>query len=340
MTLRLVEGFDHYNTTALAAFKGWQSANNTGGSPFSWVAGRVNGQAMKITGVSSSSDISLKKFMPVTATTAVVGMAIRPQTFPMNRFAEIVTSTGAQIVMLALDAAGRLQIKNASSTVLATGTTPFVSGSWFYVEVKVVVNGATGSVTARVNAGPEIATTTINTGTVPVSGVSLRTIDVPPVSYDDLYIVDNAGSENNDFLGDRHVDTSYMTADGAHTDWVPNSGTAHFSRVNETNADLDTSYVASSALNAIDTYQAGPVSVVSADIRGIQVNLWARKDDAGLRQLAPVIRIAGVDYVGTPVTLATGYVDYTQIYEQNPATGADWTVTGVNTAEYGSKVVT
>lgn len=340
MTLRLIEGFDHFNTTTLAALKGWQFLNNTGGSPVTWVAGRLNGNAVKITGVNSLSDISLTKFLPVTASTVVAGFAVRPVSFPMSQLVLLVSSTGAPILVLGFDSAGRLQIKNSGLTVIATGTTLFATGAWFYVEVKAVVAGASGSVSAQVNGGAEIAATTASIGTTAVGGIMLRTIDLTSASFDDLYVCDTAGTENNSFLGDRHVDTLFPTADGTHTDMAPDSGTAHYSRVNETSPDGDSSYVATNVLNAIDSYQVGSVSVPTADVRGIQTNLWARKDDAALRQVAPLIRVATTDYPGSTQTLAATYVDYTQIYEQNPGTSADWTVPDIDAAEYGVKVVT
>ena len=180
----------------------------------------------------------------------------------------------------------------------------------------------------------------MNIGSTAVGGVQLHVLDATAAGYDDMYLCDSAGTENTGFLGDRHVDTLYPVSDGTHTDMTPDSGTAHYSRVNETSPDGDSSYVASNALNAIDSYHVNPVSVPAADVRGLQTNVWARKDDAALRQVAPLIRVATTDYPGGTQTLAATYVDYTQIYEQNPGTSADWTVPDIDAAEYGLKVVT
>ena len=155
MTLRLIEGFDHFNTTTLAALKGWQFINNIGaGGTATWAAGRLNGNAVTVRSVSSLGDVQLMKFLPSTATTAILGLAVKPQGFPMGVFVDLVTSTGARIVRLAFDSAGRLQIKDPSAgTVFATGTTVFTTGAWFYVELKAVVAGASGAVSAQVNGG-------------------------------------------------------------------------------------------------------------------------------------------------------------------------------------------
>ncbi len=51
-----------------------------------------------------------------------------------------------------------------------------------------------------------------------------------------------------------------------------------------------------------------------------------------------MIRQSGSDNVGTTVTLSSSYIDYTQIYNQDPA-AADWTPTTVNADEYGVKEI-
>jgi hypothetical protein len=140
-------------------------------------------------------------------------------------------------------------------------------------------------------------------------------------------------------MGDNRVETLYPVADGANTAWTPNSGTAHWSRVNETTPDDDTSYVSSSTPGDRDSYVYGSLSTLTGSVHGVQTNLRARKDDAAARQVADVIRIAGTNYDGTTTGgLTTSYLYYSQIHNQAP-TGSDWTIAGVNTTEFGVKEV-
>ncbi len=66
--------------------------------------------------------------------------------------------------------------------------------------------------------------------------------------------------------------------------------------------------------------------------------MYARKDDAAVRQIAPVIRQAGSDNVGATVTLSSTYQFFQQIYNQDP-TAADWTPTTFNADEFGIKEI-
>jgi hypothetical protein len=124
---------------------------------------------------------------------------------------------------------------------------------------------------------------------------------------------------------------------GAHSAWTPNGATPNYACVDETTADGDTTYVSDSTPGDIDTYAFADVDA-SATVYGVQTNLYARKDDAGTRQIAPVVRQSGTDYVGTTVTLGSSYSFYSQIYNQDP-TAADWTAAHVNADEFGVKEI-
>jgi hypothetical protein len=106
--------------------------------------------------------------------------------------------------------------------------------------------------------------------------------------------------------------------------------------VNEHPPDGDTSYVSDNAIGDKDTFAV--TTIAGGSIRGVQTNLYARKEDAGFRQVAPIIRVASTDYQGTSETLTTSYVDGTQLYDQNPGTSTTWTVSDINAAEFGMVV--
>jgi hypothetical protein len=341
MTLRLIEGFDHFNSQALAAVKGWQLQGN-GITTMAFGSGRINGGAMTLSATSFGADAHVVKFLPSTATIAVFGFAVKPSSLPFAQIGDLLDNSGSTIVSIGLDAGGRLTLLNGPLlTLIATGTTVFPTGAWFYVEVKATVNGASGSVEAQVNGVAEIGSTTVNIGTAPIGAVSLHYqgpgVSNSSIGFDDIIVCDSSGGENNDFLGDRHVETLYPNGAGAHTGWTPDSG-SNYARLNEHAPDGDTSYVASDTASTIDTYAFDDLSIPTADIRGIQVNLWARKFDASLRKIAPVVRPGSTDHVGTDQTLSTSYVDGTQIYEQNPDTSSDWTVSDINASEFGMEV--
>lgn len=353
MALKLIEGFDHFTGTGTTpAAKGWQlsDSGDIGAVAIAYVTGRITGNAVRITySGSASSHPTFQKALPAAYTNLVLGFAFNVNGLPNagQTFVLATLQVGAtQTCRVILNDAGHIRIDNSSGTTIATGTATVTSGAYHYVEVKLVINGGSGSVATQVNGAADIATTTGNFGSTgvdrlvfyPNSKGNVSMSNLTQAFVDDVYLLDNSGGVNTTFLGDVHVETVEPSADGNYTQWTPNSGSDHYSRVNETAVDADTSYVSDATVGHIDTYQYTDLVIASGTVFGVQTNLWSRKDDAVVRKIAPVFRIGGTDYVGSDVTLATSYVDGTQIYDKSPATSAAWTITEINGAEAGVKV--
>lgn len=320
-----MEGFDHTsnaNTTA----KGWST------NPNSMVTGRFSGQAARL-----SNTTVRTKTLPSNYSTIFMGFAFRLGALSAGTdFAYLRASTTNEL-RISVDASNHISIRNSGGTVVASGTTTISANTWYYLEVKCVIAGASGSVTVQLNGVSEITITTGNFGSSNIDNIGFSGASAN-YDFDDIYVIDTTGSApRNTFLGDVRIATLMPTSDGAHTDWTPSSGSAHFSLVNETTPDDDTTYVSDATVGHIDTYGFADVDA-GATVYGVQVNLYARKDDAATRQIAPVIRQSGSDNVGTTVTLTSSYVAYQQIYNQDP-TSADWTAANVNADEFGVKTI-
>jgi hypothetical protein len=359
VAIKLIEGFDHYSSAVLAALKSWTiTPGGTTAPGVSYIPGRVTGQAVRVGyGTSASGSAPYVKFLPAAQSTITFGFAWQIDSH---------LPTGASIILarlrngtnrtcdIRIAISGKIEVTNAAGTLVATGTAVCTAGAWFYVEVKIVVNGASGTCQSQLNGAADIGSTTGNFG---AAGVNVDNIMLFPdtiqagattiqnsIWIDDVYVTDTLGGVNTGFLGDVHVETLYPSADGHYQMWTPNTGSAHFSLVNEHTTppfpDEDTTYVYDNVLNDIDSYLMDDLSILSGTIFGVQTNLWSRKDDAVLRTIAPLWRLSGVDYVGANIVLATSYVDGTQIYDTSPATAAAWTITELNAAELGAKVTT
>lgn len=352
MSLKLIEGYDHMGTAAKLAVKGWTftpSSRAGESSTLTFTSGRINGNCARHStpggGVGTMSQGSLKKTLPASYATLVQGFALRLSALPASA-TDLFTlmAGGTQTVRVRVASSGAISILNSGGTTIATGAAAAVSaGNWIFIEVKAFINGASGTVEVKTNGGAYIASTVGNFGSSNLDGIAslanyneiTGTIDV-----DDVYALDTTG-DNADFLGDSHVETLYPSADGANTNFTPDTGTAHYSRVNEhtgTYPDDDTSYVYSSTAGHRDTYVTTDLSALSGAVFGVQVNLYARKDDAATRQIAPVIRQGGSNFDGTTQTLSLSYAVYSQIYDNDTAS-ADWTVSSVNNSEFGVKLV-
>lgn len=338
MALIDIEGGDHLNSGLFTA-KGWNL------NPSALHAGRVRGWGWEIG--SSPSGIQMGKVLPSTYSTVIVGVGFQMAVATASRAVLRVANAAGSTVVAAVstNASGVLQVTNSAGTVIATGTTVIANATWYYVELKIVV-GTSGSCELHLNGvSGEIASTTGNFGTTNVGLVALSgQADTANSNYfDDFYILDTTGSSpQNDFLGDVTVETLFPNGDGTHQDWTPSAAGAHFSKVNEstgTYPDGDTSYVSDITPGDIDTYTVGSLATLTGTVFGVATNLYARKDDAAGRTVAPVIREAGTDHVGsTTPGLSTSYLFYRQLYQADPA-GAAWTIASVNAAEYGIKEV-
>ena len=157
--------------------------------------------------------------------------------------------------------------------------------------------------------------------------------------HDDTYLA-------TDFLGDIIVVENTPNADGHYAAWTPLVAGPHFSQVNEIPPDGDVSYVSSSNIGDIDTYKIPNTGYTPPiQVLGVQSVIYCRKDLAGTRIIAPVIRQGGVDAVMADFSLPlTTYTYAKQVYDLggdtslNPATGLAWTQADLTAAEFGQKV--
>lgn len=330
MSIVLIEGWDHISISEMTA-KGW-SANG-----HAMVAGRFDGQAMSF---SSGQANPLTKALPSSYATLIAGVALQTPSLPSSTQDFMQLKSGATATLrLGLTSAGLITVRNSGGTVIATGTTPIAINSWNYIEVKLVV-GTSGTCEVHLNGVVEISSTVGNFGTTNVDTYGLAPLGFAsafPI-FDDCYAADTSGSApQNTFLGDVRVETIYPTGAGAHSDWTPNSGTTHYTQVNEAQADGDTTYVSDSTPGHIDTYAFGDIDT-GATVYAVQPCIYARKDDANTRQIARVTRQGGTDYVGSTFTLASTYSVFTEIDQLDP-TGSAWTPTTVNADEFGVKEI-
>ncbi len=335
MTLVLMEGFDNNTATSLAVKQNRTLSLGTSGG---FEAGRFGGQAARCQTGAGGGGPNVTFTLPSTYATLITGFAFKPGT-ANTAFLELLTSGGTLLAYLQINASRFIEVRNVGNTLIATGTTALTLGNYYYVELKLFVNGASGTCEVHLNGVSEIASTTGNFGSTNIGKVYLgwSSATNTTCTYDDVYACDTSGSHNNSFLGDVRVVTVYPDGDGAHTQWTATGGGSHYTQVNETTPDGDTTYVSDSTPGDIDTYTVTDIDG-GASVFGVQTNLYARKDDANTRQIAPLIRQSSTDYVGTTVTLGSSYVGYVQLYDQDP-TSTNWTAANVNADEFGVKEI-
>jgi hypothetical protein len=236
---------------------------------------------------------------------------------------------------------GRFQFyRGNQSTVLGTSTNSIALGTNNYIELKVTFHGSAGSYELRVNGINWLSGTglnTIATGNAFANCLQFETHFSNSYGVDDLYLMNDTGTVNNDFAGDVRVQCIYPNGAGNYTGFTANTGT-NWQAVDETAHDGDTTYVFSDVAGTRDSYNFQDLAGSATRVCGVQRMASARKDDAGSRLVKTFYRSGGVDYDSASTSLGTTYNYSIDILETNPATSSEWTVTDINNAEFGIKV--
>ena len=277
--------------------------------------------------------------------------AYRPWFFSFQR------GTARQILVGLNTLTGVLSIERqiivSSNELLASAAVTLPLNTWFYVEARVFVSQTVGTVDVYLNGSSTPALSfSGNTqpfpGTPDIDNIRIGSSQQPGVGgnmyVDDVYICDTTGSVNNAVLGDVRVDALFPTADGTTTTFAttfPASPTTHWDKVDEISPDGDTSYNESSTPGELDLVTLANLPAISGggSVKGIQINIVSRKDDAGARSIREVTRTAATNYTGDTVALATGYTTQEAVRQINPNTGVLWTEAAVDAIEVGYEVI-
>lgn len=113
------------------------------------------------------------------------------------------------------------------------------------------------------------------------------------------------------------------------TNWVANS---------QIITDGDTSYTYSGTIGNTDLYAIGNMGIIPTAIFAVKQSVVTRKTDAGTRGAQTVFKSGTETRYGSSIPLNSTYTGLVTVYEQDPNTGAAWTVSGVDGIEAGIKV--
>lgn len=338
--LLFCDGMDHYNLAQTPAK--WNLGNTM---LYTNNNGRFGGGSLQY-------DVSnFEKSAARTITSGsnfVVGFAFRLGTsMPASATSFIrLNDSGTTQTELRYGTSGQIAVYTNGSQVGASANGLITLGVWNFIEWKVTIAASTGTnqCVVRLN-GVEIINL-VGVATMTTSNTTANAISIGRVvstqcdfRYDDIYVCDSTGSMNNDFLGDCRIETLYPGAAGNYTQFTANGAATNWQATSETPADDDTSFVNSNNVNDKDSYAFTNPSGTITTVFAIQVCMRARKDNAGARTFARLVRIAGTDYVGSEFSLGTDYQLFTEIIELSPNTSANWTSSEITALEAGVKVI-
>ncbi len=275
------------------------------------------------------------------AATVVAGFGYMRNTSSSAHSIIRLRNSGTDHITLVNNSSGFLEVYRGTSagTLLGTGTTQLLNGAWHYIEIKATINDSTGSVVVHIDENLELNLTGIDTRNGASAVVDSFMIDIQSNTWwvDDFYFLDTTGTANNDFLGDVQVQILTPSGAGTNTDFTPSTG-SNYQNVDDIPYDSDTTYNSATVNGDTDTYAFSNITATSASVKGIDVNIIARKSLSGARTYAPVVRTNSTDFVGTDVSALDSYALSNQIYETNPDTSSAWLKAEVDAAEFGIQV--
>ena len=337
MALVFCDGFDHYVESDLN--KKW---NVVVSSNLTITTGGRYGSNRSLQNLTNATQ-QVIKFVP-SYPTYIVGFAMKTDSFttPMSLVEFRDQSTvQCKLTWNEIGSGGYLRAYTAGSTDRGNCSS-FITynGVWRYFEIEVTIHNSAGAIEVRENGVTMLSLSGIDTqatGNAIIDRVAFGgapAISYTNMSYDDFYLCDDQGSVSNTFLGDIRVQSIFPSGAGATTQMTPSAG-SNYACVDETTPNGDTDYVSETTAGEKDTYAFGNLTPTSGTIKGVQILINARKDDAGSRSIAPVYRPSSTDYDGTTKSVSDSYTYLSEITEVSPATSSAWTIAEINGAEFG-----
>jgi hypothetical protein len=344
MALLWIDGFEGYLTTGslTAALIGRRYPSSSQPTQMSIQSGRIAGYSLQMAG--NLSAMSINSPALTTDATLIIGVAVKPASFPLTDLAIIsfydVSTLG---VNLRLSSGGELSIYRGTTLLATTTTLSLSNNAWYYIEMKVVC-GASGSYEVRVDNTVVLTDASENTkaGTHDYHDrFILQTVTNITTTFDDMYVCDGSGGINDDFLGNCKVVAINPDNDSS-VNWstVYPALSDHYADVDDgATADDDTTYVEDATTGHRDLFTYAAVSGTLTSIYGLAVYNTCRVTDANSVDIKTVVSNNGSETVSTAQTISsTSYLTTNFICQLDPDTNGVWDIDTINDVEYGFEV--
>ena len=245
----------------------------------------------------------------------------------------------------------RFNLKRGSTTVATSSYFDFAV--WHYIELKVTVRtGTNGAYELRHNGVLDISGTSVDLADTGGDGWDVFayrfTSNVSNSVYlDDTYICDGTGAKNNDFLGPSIVEAVEVNADGTTNQFDQNSSvSAAYTHVDDpgqsTPDDTTTGgYIGSDTNTHKDLFAFTDLTQITGTIHAVQLGVQMAMGATGTRTVKTKYRDPDTTEAdGTShVVDSTNYDEFTEVFDNNPASAAAWDVTDIDGGEFGVEVV-
>lgn len=232
--------------------------------------------------------------------------------------------------------------RNLGAQIAATTIPVIAARGWYHIEIKVTIDGVVGAVEVRVEGIPVIEASNLNLGITPIAQVRINNFATNIGGSQDFYVKDyviwnDAGSQNNDFIGSVIVQNLTTTSDIA-LNWTPSVGSNGYSILDNI-PPVDSEYIFAEDSPLPPPY-VGTLSDLPPEVTSVKALVTfvrAAKNDGGDGSLQvglisdPDGTPATVLGTNRPITVAQTY--WRDVFEVDPATSAPWLPAAVNDAQ-------
>jgi len=348
MTLRFIDGFEGYDKANASKYWNYAYFDN-----FAYISnvGRNGGNCLN-TVYSADSEALFERTLNFDTTGAYITIGFAFKLISAHSVDEIcqliVPGWPDGATAVGVNGSLQLEFKRRYSTSLSaiyTHTEPLLVNTWYYIEMKSYIDSSSGRIIGRINEQQVCDWTGDN---LPYGGSNYITkfrIQVgawEAIAIDDVYLLDDSGSVNNDFLGDVRVDAIYPSSAGNYSQLTPSAGN-NYECVDETSFD-DSDYVEGAVDGNKDSYNYAdvPTDLDDAGIFGIKLsNISKRTAGSDNRKIKGFLRTGSTDYEETTAqSLSEEFHISDVVWEADPSDSNDWTKAKINACEFGMEVNT
>lgn len=234
-----------------------------------------------------------------------------------------------------------------NGTSLGLSSALYTAGSWVYVEVYATIADSGGRCRVNVDGTTVIDFTgdTKNAGTATtIDAITFGSVGgdyglgANAFRVDDFYLFNGSGSTQNGNIGaDCQVLSTLPAAAGSSTQFTANGVPNNWDNVNDVPAN-DSQYNWDTVSGHRDTYNYTDLAT-SRSINCVQLVTRMSKSDAGAVSAKAAIKSGATIAYGATRTLSQTATTYTDALPTDPNTGAAWTLSNLNAAEFGAEVV-
>jgi len=333
MTLLFMDGFDHYDQGQLVEKWDGQVSMNVGSA-----YARFGGQGAR----SYGGGYWFNKLLAANETTVYVGFAFykdssnTPSSGTYGQLKLCDESDVAQIYIRLNSGLGFTALLGEGTELGTSADAVFTNYKWHYIETKVTISDTVGVVEVKLNGTQVLNLTSQDTknGSDYIRKVQFGGLS--PNAYcwfDDLYI------DDAQFHGDCRIRTFMPDSiSSTNNDFTASAGNKD-ECVDEIPSNDDTDYITSDTLNHKQGF--GITTGALGTVIGIQLNNHCRVDEAGARNITPLIRSNSTNYLGTETgAIAANYIFESEIWETDPDDSNPWTQTKLEAAEFGLEITT